>query len=84
MKARIATFLVIFVFGLSSMGLAGNVGPEKANKTSKRAVRNISMLQEELNDPYRDSVDVIQKKFKNSRQYKQRNGNYKMLLEELE
>lgn len=84
MKAKITTLVIIFLFGLSSVSMAGNSGPAASKKTSKRAARNISMLQDEMDDPYRDNVEVVQKKFKKSPAYRTRNKNMRMLLEEIE
>ena len=84
MKAKIATLAVIFLFGFSSVSMAGDFGTEDTKKKSKRAARNISMLQEELDDPYGEVTERVHKEYRQSSEYAKRCRNLRMLLEEEE
>ena len=84
MKTKIATLLVILLFGFSSVSMAGDFGPEGAKKKSKQAARNISMLQEELDDPYGEVTEAVYKEYRQSSEYAKRCRNLRMMLEEEE
>lgn len=86
MKIKITTILLTVLFSLSIISpcLAGNGGPSKYSKNPRKAA-NFNMLQDELNDPYRSNVEVVNKKFQDNQNFtNKKRDNYYMLLEELE
>lgn len=86
MKIKITTILLTVLFSLSIISpcLAGNGGSDK-NKQNPRKAANFNMLQDELDDPYRSNVEVVNKRFQDKQNFtNKKRDNYYMLLEELE
>lgn len=86
MKIKITTILLTVLFSLSVVSpcLAGNGGSNKYKQNPRKAA-NFNMLQDELNDPYRSNVELVNKRFQDNQKFtNKKRQNYYMLLEELE
>lgn len=88
MRTKITTILITILFSvgmISSVSMAGNRNSTDEDYRNPRKVANFNMLQDELNDPYRSSVETVNKRFQETPTFtNKRRDNYYMLLEELE
>lgn len=87
MKTKITTILITILFSMSlvaSISMAGNKGSTN-NQQNPKKTANFNMLQDELEDPYRSNVEVVNKRFQKDQKFtNKKRDNYYMLLEELE